>query len=250
MTEKPAMYHPEWAGDLSVDGLELFSVRCELDISLADFNPIVVLGGTILFVEEGYKRVAEVVRREREIFNALENGRVVCITGLFDELVQRVSKRVGTEPKTWAEPRADVIVKRSEFSPFLKKFGGTRLFFHGDFDDIICETKDGDVIGFAKKVGKGILLFLPCHVTLGQYKSGFMKEFLTTLLDGLRTYGPKIQYKPPNWIANFRFPKESIIMSEVQKLQREIDIRTKSLEAYLRLKESYGSETMSSLMPS
>jgi len=236
MTEKIGLYHPKWIGITKIDDSELFYLNPESPQNFVDFNPIIILGGTLFGVEEGYKRVNEAVRREREIFNALEKGSVVCITFHIDDLLERVLKRIGKEIFTLEEPRADLRIKRSEFSSLLKKFGSAGYHFEEDFDDIICETEDGYVVGFAEKVGKGALVFLPCY-DINIFDFAILKDFLQILLDGLRTYLPKIQYKPPNWINSLRFPNEAIIVSEVEKLQREINIKINSLEKYLELKE-------------
>ena len=252
MTEKPAVYHPEAGGVSDIDGLEVTYLNPKMRKSFVDFNPVIILGGTLLWTESETARVNEAVRREREIFNALERGNVVCITFLFDDLVIRVLKRIGIGMKLWEEPRADLIIKRSEFSSFLKKFGSAKFFYHGDFDDIICETEVKHVVGFAQKVGKGVLIFLPCYVLRRQFSDGdFLNEFLPVLLDGLKTYLPRIQYEPPNWIDSYRFPNEAVIVSEKEELEKEIEMRKNSIEGYLRLKEILwfrGDELVNSVM--
>jgi len=236
--ENPAIYHLSWKGISLVEGSELFFINPDMRESFANFNPVVVLGGTIFRVPEGYDRDAEAVRREREVFNALEKGSVVCVTCMPDDLNLRVLERIGIGKSYWQKPRADIVIKRSEFSSFLKRFGAADTCFRGDFDDVICETPDGEIVGFAKKVGKGVLTFLSCQVLLKQYtEPDFVKEFLTTLLEALRTYGPKIQYKTPNFINSYRFPNEATIVSEKETLEKELEKRMDSLKRYLRLKE-------------
>ena len=238
MTKKPALYHPEWKGDVSIDGLEFTYLNPKTRKSFIDFNPVIILGGTLLWTTNDSARVNEAVRREREIFNALEMGNIVCITFLYDDLVTRVLDRLGIEMKLWEEPRADLVVRRSEFSSFLRKFGSAKMYFYGDFDDVICETEDEAIVGFAQKVEKGAVIFLPCYVLRRQFLDGtLLNEFTRVLLDDLRTYIPRIQYKPPPWIDSFRFPNEAIIVSEKEELQKEIEGKKLSLETYLRLKE-------------
>lgn len=155
-----------------------------------------------------------------------------------DALVERVLKRIRKSVKFWEEPRADLVVQRSELSSFLKRFGSTDFYFLGHFEDTICKTEGGHVVAFAEKVGKGTLVFLPCYVSLEQYTQlDFLGKFLPALLDGLRMYVPRIQYKPPNWIDIYRFPDEASIVAELEELQGEINKREDSLGRYLQLKE-------------
>lgn len=238
MEQKPAVYHPTFTGGGSFAEWELFFIAPESNISLADFNPIILLGGTIVWVEEGYKRDNEAVRREREVFHALEKGSVVCVTYMFDEINHRILERIGIGISGFNKTRVDIVTKRSEFSTFMKRYGAADTRFRGDFDDIICETENRDKVGFAKKVKKGVLIFLPCKVMLKQYdEPDFLRGFLPALLEALKAYGPRIQYKPPNFIDSYRFPKEASIISEIEELQKELSKRTESLNRYLKLKE-------------
>jgi len=242
MPDQPAVYHPTWVGSQKIDDLELFFVTPDISASLSGFNPIIILGGTAQYVEEGPKRDFEIARREREIFNALKKGDLVCITFGVDELVFRVLNRIRVNLEMWEKPRVDLVVRRSEFSSFLKKFGGTKFFFYprrnANFDDIICKTAGEAVVGFSKKVGKGVLVFLPLYILYEKFEdSDFMSEFLYALLNTLDTYIPRIRYTPPDWIDSYRFPQEVAVVSEVEKLQKEISKRGESLEGYLRLKE-------------
>ena len=242
MTEEPAVYNPKWqspTGNHSIDSLEMTFLNPHTRKNLAQFDPIIIFGGTLACVEKGSSRETEAVKREREIFNALESGKTVCITFLLDELAVRVLERIRKGFQVWEKARVDFVIKRSEFSAFLKNFGSAYCGFYGKpFHDVICEIEDGTVVGFTEKVGKGTLIFLPCHV-LGEHFTDwyFIKEFLSVLLDGLRTYLPRIQYKPPNWIDSYRFPNETISASKREKLEKEIEAVEHSLDGYLRLKE-------------
>lgn len=242
MNEKPAVYNPHNSGSTQINGLELFFVAPEASDSLSEFNPIIILGGTLSYVEVGPKQDAELARREREIFNALEKGNLVCITFVDDPLVLRVLGRIGVNLDTWEKPQVDLVVKRSEFSSFLKRFGGTNIFFNPKanvtLDDIICKTTGEALVGFSKKVGKGILVFLPIYIPYVRFNDfDFVSKFLSTLLSALDTYLPRIHYKPPDWISSYRFPQENALVSEVEEFQKEISKREKSLDRYWKLKE-------------
>lgn len=252
MTKRPAIYHPEWDEDVDIGGLEFTFLNPETPISFVDFNPIIILGGTLLWTKDDLVRVNEAVRREREVFNALEMGSIVCVTFLYDDLVTGVFDRIGIKMSLWAKPRADLVVKRSEFSTLLKKFGSAMFHFSGDFDDVICETENKAIVGFAKRVEKGAVIFLPCYVLRRQFLDGdFLTEFTRVLLDGLRTYIPRIQYKPPPWIDAFKFPNEVGIVSEKEKLEERLREESILLKRYLKLKEILwfrGNELVNSVM--
>jgi len=242
MAKKIAVYHPLWAGLQKIDNLELFFVTPKMPNNLSEFNPIIILGGTASYVDRGPRHDSEIARREREIFNALEKGNLVCITFGVDELLHRVLKRIGVTLEWWEKPKVDLVVKRSEFSSFLKKFGATKFYFNPrpdvNFDDIICKTTGEAVVGFSMKIGKGVLVILPVYILYEKFEDGdFMSEFLSVLLKTLDIYLPKIYYKPPDWINSYRFPQEDAVVSEVEKLQKEISKRRESLERYLKLKE-------------
>lgn len=237
---KPAIYYPalDGIGSIQIPKLRFLSMKGPEGFN--DFSPIVVLGGTLDFLEKDIERNTEAARVEREIFNSLNRGSVVCLTSRIDDLVRRVMRRVGVCVRFFEDLRVDLAVRRSEFSPFYKEFGTVATFFHNGYqpDDIICETKDKMTVGFAKKVGKGALLFLPCHMLHQQFSDyNFLNRFLTILFESLKRYGPKIQYTPPNWIDSLRFPRESLIVTEMKKFQKELNKRDESLKEYLKLKE-------------
>lgn len=247
MTADTAIYHPSWYDKSSVKELEVMYISPSVQNSLAEFNFVVVLSGAIFGCSDKDLFETEAVKREREIFNALDNGSVVCVTLMWnnDSLCFRIANRIGIYIQG-TNVRADITAKRSEFSPFIKKFGaaGIRFYFPDrkrtfDFDDIICETRDGDVVGFVKKVGRGILILLACEVPLNQYQEpDFMTEFLDELLKSLRAYGSKVQYRIPNFIDSYRFPNEATLVSQVEELKKELNKTEKSLAKYQKLKET------------
>jgi len=240
MSEKPAVYHPSWIGTINLDGFEIVDIQPQSNLRFEDFNPVIVFGGSLGYVQGKEARANEAIRREREISNSLSCGNIVCLTYNYDDLTRRVGQRIKINPSHHlSEPRADIIIKRSEFSPFLKKFGGTdRLYKKGDFDDIICETENGYVVGFTKKIDKGAIVVLPCHISRNDFENiDIMIEFLLELLNALEKYKPKIQYKPPNWIDTYRFPKETPLISEIEEFQAKIDDRKELLKKYLEFKE-------------
>ena len=242
MNEIPAVYHPIWSGLQEIDDLELFCVAPETPDKLSDFNPIIILAGRASDLETEPRHDAEVSRREREIFNALKRGSLVCITCGVDALVYRVLRRIGIILEMWKAPRVDLVVKRSEFSSFLNEFGATKIYFNpradATLDDIICRAEGEAIVGFSKKVGKGVLIILPIYMLYDRFEdAGFMSRFLSGLLHTLATYLPRIQYKPPDWIGTYRFPKENATVNEVEELQEEISKREETLAEYLTLKE-------------
>lgn len=171
----------------------------------------------------------------------MKGGGIICIVFGIDELVSRILKRINIGSGQFDRPRADLRIKRSEFSSFLKNFGSADYFFEDDFDDIISETEDRDIVGFTKKVGKGALLFLPCHfryrVKVEFERVSFMDKIIPTLIDDLKKYQPKVKYKPPKWVNSYRFPNEAKILSEIENLEREINKRYNITKEYSKLKD-------------
>jgi hypothetical protein len=235
--ESPPLVFSPFLNNYSESNPEILYATPYWSESVADYNPIVLCGGAInIFTDE--TKTAEIVRREREIFDALESGRIVCVICSYDRLIGRILARICVDFSTFPEPRVDVIIKRSEFNPFLKKYGAAELFFTGDFDDIICKTRDNQIIGFAKKVEKGTLIFLPCAFPIekcGEWE--FMEPLSASLLEALRTYGPRIQYSPPNWISSFKFSNEAQLASQKEMIQKSLEKVDNSIREYLRLKE-------------
>jgi hypothetical protein len=239
MTEK-ALYYPGSNGEGSINVPNLHFLPSRTMEGFDGFSPIVILGGTVDFVPFQEKEY-ECARIEREAFNSLQKGNVVCLTANVDGLMGSILGRIGAGflSSSSSQLRVDHVVKRSEFLPFYQGF--VSLHGHivgGPFDDVICEDADKEVIGFAKKVDKGVLIALPCLMPIDKFSDYFyLDRFLNSLFDALDKYGPKIQYKPPLWIDSFTFPKEIPVLSTVQRLQNELELQKKVLEGYLRLKE-------------
>jgi hypothetical protein len=239
MTEK-ALYYPALNGEGTINVPNLHFLPPKTLEGFDGFSPIVILGGTVDFVTLQEKEY-ECARIEREAFNSLQKGNVVCLTANVDSLMGSILGRIGAgfHSSSQRDLRVDHIVKRSEFLPFYQGFVSLHgNFVGGPFDDVICENADRGVIGFAKKVDKGVLIALPCHMPIDKFSDYFyLDKFLNSLFDALDKYGPKIQYKPPLWIDSFTFPKEITVLSTVHKLQNELSSQEKVLERYKRLKE-------------
>lgn len=237
MAKIPAVYNPSWYDAQKVGDWEVFFIPPEHPESFAKHNPIIVFGGT-LDTENITERISEASRREREIFNSLEMGNLVCLIFRLDILTYRVLNRLNIQFGVWGMPRVDFHIRRSEFTSLLKKYGETKYEWQGDFDDIICETEDGKIVGFAKRVRKGTLLFLPCYISLDKLEhSDIIEDFLPALLDTLKKYLSKTHYQPPDWADSYRFPNERVTLSKLKKLEGEIVEVEKLLERYSKLKQ-------------
>jgi hypothetical protein len=154
--KEPAVYRPllRGTGTITISNLHHLSAFHMEDFD--DYNPVIVLGGTLDFIESEYERESEAARIEREVFNSLERGNVVCLTGRIDSAFARVLGRIGTGylAEDLQQLEVDLRVKRSEFLAFCKGFVAAEGHFSAsDFDDIICENSRGQVVGFVKKVG-------------------------------------------------------------------------------------------------
>jgi hypothetical protein len=239
MTEK-ALYYPALSGKGAINVPNLHLLPSKTLEGFDGFSTTVILGGTVDFVALQEKEF-ECARIEREAFSSLQKGNVVCLTANVDNLMGGILGRIGAGFLSYSHGhlRVDHAVKRSEFLPFYQGFVSLHgHFVGGPFDDVICESADKEVIGFAKKVDKGVLIALPCYMSIDKFSDYFfLDKFLNSLFDALDKYGPKIQYKRPLWIDSYTFPKEIPVLSTVQRRHNELGFQKKVLEGYLRLKE-------------
>jgi len=158
---------------LKLDYGEMIFEDEDFNRHLAEYDIIIYCAGTF---GHKYERVlhhsvletvpAEAIRREKEIRLALEKGRTVCIIGFDDEdyIVSGLLKsfKIYYGYIHERETFRNIEVKKSEFKPFLDDVGATQIGFNKDsIDDAICYIHE-TVVGFSKRIGNGLLLFLPC----------------------------------------------------------------------------------------
>ena len=183
--------------------------------------------------EEGVKRERQMIAREKELLNALEDGKTVCflIRNVDDELISRIEKKAGLRHKSLTEEATDLDIKRSEFDTFIKNFGVAQLYYlDEEVDDVICKVKDL-VVGFSKKIKNGNVVFLPCNPYSFERES-----LLLTLTESLISYSTRLIEKIPDWIDSFVFPKEKKIKDEITVYRKKIASKKPELDRYFELK--------------
>ena len=182
----------------------------------------------------------EAIRREKEVRQALETGRIVCFIGSHgkDYIFSRILKSYNIHFDDIYESRvySGLKIRRSEFKPFLNDVGATTIEFNKDaIDDVICTTSHDNVVGFSKQIGKGLLLFLPC--ILGSWKVDYVIDHLENLGKELISYSTRVILEPPNWLTNFQFTNERAIRDEVDRIKKaELAPLEKKLIYYNQMK--------------
>src|SRR4030067_1700043 len=164
------------------------------------------------------------IRRENEMRSAIEKGRVICILGsdLNDYATLGIlgSSKIGFARLQGGQIFRNINVRRSEFKCFLDDVGATSVYFEKEaVDDIICYVSEDVVAGFSKRIGKGLLIFLPC--VWGSNDIKYLVENLKNLVSALISYSARANYEPPIYVNQFLFEKEN-------ELRKKIDYITKN----------------------
>jgi hypothetical protein len=163
------------------------------------------------------------IRRENEMRSAIEKGRTVCILG--SEYNDYVTSGILDSYKIsrWYLQAGNIYsglnVRRSEFKCFLDDVGATSVAFGKDgVDDVICYVNENAIAGFSKRIGKGLLVFLPC--VWGSVEIKYLVAHLKNLVSALVSYSAKVNYEPPIYINQFQFKKENEIRERIDYLTR------------------------------
>lgn len=226
---------------------EMLFVDQNFSRHLADYDIIVYCVGAFKYkFERGFlgQQVlrtvpAEAIRRENEIGLALERGKTVCIIGSHaeDYVVSGLFKsfNICYDYIQKGEISRNLEVKRSEFKSFVDDVGATQIGFIKDsIDDAICYA-DKTVVGFSKRIGNGLLLFIPC--VWGSTEISYLIEHLERLGAGLISYSAKLVAEPPSYIQQFLFTKERGVREEIDRITKEqIVPLERSLDFYAGLK--------------
>lgn len=206
-----------------------------------EYDPIIIVGGTSanFWKKHGIEAgTEELVRIEREVFNALKEGKMVCLIFEIDRLIAKILKRSKIGYSSWEEPDVDLTTHQADFYDLIKGFGSTKNSFSGEVDKIISKTGKGGTAGFSIKVRKGNLLYIPCNMVIDDFHDiAVLGEFLSCLLDSLKKFQLRIQYEAPKWVNNFHFAKEEPIVTEIINLQKKVEAKQERLKIYSRLKE-------------
>lgn len=182
---------------------------------------------------------AEAIRREKEIAVALEKGKTVCIIGSHSEdyVVSGVlkSNKIGFNFIHQGDIFRNISIKKSQFKSFLDDVGATQIgFYKNSIDDVICYSNN-NVTGFSKRIGNGLLLFLPC--IWGSTEISYVIKHFEKLVSGLISYSAKLVEEPPDYIHQIQFAKEKGVKEEIDSItEKQIVPLERRLEFYKKLK--------------
>lgn len=237
-------------GEMSFENKDLSRHLAEYDIIVYCVGAFEYKYNRGIFGQPVRKSVSpEAIRRENEIGLALERGKTVCIVGSNAEdyvvsgLFKSSSIYYGYFPNE--EILRNLEVKKSEFKSFIDDVGATQLEFNKDsVDDAICYVGE-TVVGFSKRIGNGLLLFLPC--IWGSREISYFIEHFERLVAGLVSYSAKSVVEPPSYIRQLLFSKEKGVREEIDRIRKEqIVPLERSLDFYTGLKSVlwFGNNTL------
>ena len=199
---------------------------------LANYDMVIYCTGTFKYRYErgallqiGLAPVsAGAIRRENEIRLALEKGRTVCLIGSHDQDYVISGILQSYNIPTYAINEGNVFrklaIRRSEFKSFLDDVGATQVGFdETKIDDIICSVYEHHVVGFSKRIEKGLLLYIPC--VWGSEEIDYVVDHLKKLAMGLISYSARMIQEPPSYLASFQFTNERAALDEIDRIKKE-----------------------------
>lgn len=261
--KKVAIYSMIEQGKIELNG---YNVVCEEALECPEFAQfdIVILAGGLFSLTSDYEKEEEAVRRERETFVMLEEGKTVCVLVYLpsDLLLRKIFDRTNILPIPSIITRTDIRVGRSEFTAFVRNYGAASFAFEVDSDNVIA-TIDGIAtrsrisghpftehsegfreyyiqnlsVGFSKKIGKGYLILLPYHFEVKRWGDmGYLKEMTSCLLESIDSHLSASRFEPPDWIKDYRLPGEKKIIDSIDTLQRQLSGLQTNLQEYQVIK--------------
>lgn len=202
--------------------------------SLDGYKSIIITTGA--FIENTERNVRgtkdEFIRRHREVYNALRRGSHVCIllNDASDYLVPQLLSDVKGELTLLTKPTPALKTKKSEFQPFLDKYGTSFAEFKNVEPAISIATtqmnEHDSIVAFSKIVFQGIITFLPFFLTESQK---LQQQDITDLITSLNYHKTNVLSEPPTWIDCVKFKKEEAVEQEIS------DLKIKLTERYLEL---------------
>lgn len=167
---------------------------------------------------------AEAIRRENEIRSALEAGKTICFIGADFEDYVFSGILDAYQIQHWKIYEGNIFrnlrAKKSEFKSFLDDLGATTIEFdENTIDDVICTINENRVVGFSKRIGKGLLLYLPC--VWGSIDIDYVTDRLKKLVSGLISYSTKLVLEPPRYVEDFQFTNEKVVGNDIDRIKTQ-----------------------------
>jgi hypothetical protein len=199
---------------------------------LADYDIVIYCTGAfrlkytkgLLFQNTLATPPSAAIRRGNEIRSALERGRIVCFLGSHKEdyVVSEILKSYCVQSYYIDEGNvlSKIRIRRSEFKPFLDDVGATQIgFAKSGIDEIICSINESHAVGFSKRIGKGLLLSIPC--IWGSKDPNYIIDHMQKLVAGLISYSTRIIQEPPEFLSDFQFSNEKLVIDEIRRIEKE-----------------------------
>ena len=218
--------------EVKFDDNKLSFIYSEDPDHLADYDIIIYCTGAFRYKYKSAwgisRRLATIpagaIRREKEIRSALEKGKIVCLIGSDnqDYLISGIleSYNIPTYAIHEGEVFRKLQTKRSEFKSFIDDVGATQIeFSRTEIDDILCSINEDHVVGFSKRIEKGLLLYIPC--VWGSKEIEYIVDHLKRLAIGLISYSAKMMLEPPSYLASFQFTNERAALDKINRIERE-----------------------------
>lgn len=188
---------------------------------------------------------------ERQVHNLLEMNKWVCflVGGIMDEvpagnyrtnkvdstdLCKRLLNKFEIDRKL-VPGEADVKAKSDEFIKYIEKYGVAKTIFlprcNGE------HTTKG--LAFLKDAMVGIeiernLFFLPFHTTKSCTED--LNSLITVLVNSIIDYRQKHIIEIPNWINDFQFRNEKLILGKIDNLELQLKDHFEQLDPWQQFK--------------
>jgi hypothetical protein len=229
------------------------------EYGLEQYNPIIIVTGTISNLSPRERKLEQVIAREKEIDNALRKGTHVCILchDPNDPLFLRLLSSKSIQFIKSAIHIPEMFVKRSEFSSFLNDFGTSfgiysstkgfdyvistvdKVYVSALFQENITTYGGGYVTGFTCKKHNGLITFLPFFIPQSVGKDWQRAyKIITDLILSLDTHKKNIIFEHHSWINDFKLDKEKQLESEIVEIENQITPKRISLERLRYLKST------------
>lgn len=188
---------------------------------------------------------------ERQVHNLIRMDKWVCflVGGILDEVPAgnyRINKVDDTDlckrllnkfkvDRKLVPGVADVNAKADEFVKYIERYGVAKTIFLPSYN-ADYNTKG---LAFVQDAMVGIeiekkLFFLPFHTT--QLCTDDLNSLITVLVNSIVDYRQKQYIEIPNWINDFKFRNEKLILGKINNLELQLKDHCEQLEPWQQFK--------------
>jgi hypothetical protein len=225
---------------LEYDGFTLHKEPLRSPVSFLDFDGVVLFAGAYETVNNsGWEpsvacvALADLDRREREFFTALEQGKVIvflipylskCIgphrVDSRLDLFRRVAESVGLIWDSMEKPFAAVESHIPEFKGYVSKFGTSyvTLLIESTRKEMFATICAGPRNCYGR-VLLGKVFFLPCTQPQNHQQA---LQSAAAAVESVIAYRKRISKEMPEWTAEFVFSNESSLRTQAADFHKQI----------------------------